>query len=61
MGDHDERDPRRLQFVEPGDAALLEPQVADREDLVDQQDLRIDVDGGGKRQPQRHAGAVGAK
>ncbi len=42
----------------PLEAALLERDVADREDLVGQQDVRLHVDGDGEGQAQVHAARV---
>ena len=45
-------------IVHLSQALLLEGGVADRQHLVDQQDLRLEVGGDGERQPQVHAARV---
>ena len=48
-----------LDLVEPVHALALERRVADREDLVDDQDLRIEMHGDGEREPGIHAAGIG--
>ena len=47
-------------FPQKRDALLGEMEVADREDLVQQQDVGFQVDAGGERQAHDHAGGVRA-
>ena len=44
-----------LEPADPVEALALEGLVADREHFVDEQDIRVDVDGPGERQPHVHA------
>src|SRR6478735_1102582 len=46
------------QFGDPGQALVLEGLVADREDLVDQEDVGLGVDGDREGEPQEHARGV---
>ncbi len=46
------------QIPDPGLGLVLERGVADAERLVDQQDVRIDLGGDGKRQPHVHAAGI---
>ena len=55
------RRPGLLKLFEPREALLLEAHVADREDLVDQEHLRIDADRDRECETQLHAVAVGAQ
>ena len=49
---------RCAQFLEFADAAIGEDGVADREGLIDNQDLGIHMDGGGKGQSHVHAAGI---
>ena len=49
---------RLAEVLHPPEAALLELGVADREHLVDEQDLRLEVRGDGEREPHVHAARV---
>ena len=56
-----DEDDRASLFAELGDALhalALERLVADRQDLVDEEDVGIGVDGDGERQPHVHARGV---
>ena len=46
------------QFFEFPDAAVGEDGVAHGQRLIDDQNIRIDVDGGGERQPDIHAARI---
>ena len=54
----DDRPAGALEVLHPSDAAALELRVADRERLVDDQHVRLEVRCHGERQPQAHAGGV---
>ena len=54
VGDEDDRPTLVSQIVEHVEALLLEGGVADREHLVDHQDVRIDLDRHGERQAHVH-------
>ena len=54
VGDDDDRPAFGLERLHLVDALPLEGLVADREDLVDEEDLRVDVDGHGEAQPNVH-------
>ncbi len=58
VGDEDDRAPFALEAEELLEALLLEGGVADGEHLVDQQDLRIDLDRDREREPHEHPGRV---
>jgi hypothetical protein len=47
-----------LELLDPVDALALEPLVSDGQHLVDHQDVRVDVDGDGKAEPDIHARGV---
>ena len=50
--------PAVAHLVEHVEALLLEGRVADGQHLVDQQDVRVDLDRHRERQPDVHAGGV---
>ena len=56
--DEDDRAAAVAQIVEDVEALLLEGGVADRQHLVDEQDVGIDLDRHRERQPDVHAGRV---
>src|SRR5699024_7646831 len=58
VGDHDHGAPGLLQLPDALEALALERLVADREDLVDQEDVRLGVHSDGEGQAQEHARAV---
>ena len=56
--DEDDRLAGLLQALEPVEALLLEGGVADREHLVDQQDVGVDLNGDREREAHGHARRV---
>ncbi len=52
--------PGRRSSYEVVEAPALELLVAHRDDLVDDEDLRVDVDGDGEAEPHVHAARVDA-
>ena len=58
MGDEDDRAAARRDLVHLRQRLALEGGVADREHLVDEQDLRLEVGGDGEGEPHRHAARV---
>ena len=60
MADQHDGTAETLEFQNPLQTFLLKAQIADRQHFVDQQDLRIDMDGNRKPQPHFHAAAVAA-
>ena len=56
--DEDDRAALGLERADPVEALALERLVADGEHLVDEKDLRVDVDGHGEREPDVLAGRV---
>ena len=59
MRDEDQRHAAILHLLNLGDAFLRKLFVADRQDLIDQQNLGIDVHGHGESEPDVHARRVG--
>ena len=59
MGDEDDGLPEPLELVDLVEAFGNEGGVAHREDLVDQEDVRVDVDGDGEAEAHKHPGGVG--
>ena len=55
--EHD-RSPIALEVADPAEAATLERLVADGEDLVHDEDLRVDVNRNGESEPDVHPGRV---
>ena len=51
--------PSLLDLLDAREALALERLVADRQRLVDHQDVGVDVDGGGEGEPHVHAARVG--
>ena len=58
VGDEQDRAALGLELCDLGQALLLEGLVAHGEDLVHQQDVRVDVHGHGERELDIHARAV---
>ena len=58
VGHEQDRAALALEPLELVEALLLEARVADREHLVDQQDLGVDLDRDREREPHRHARGV---
>ena len=58
VGDDHDRAALGLEGLDLVDALPLEGLVADGEDLVDEEDLRVDVDGHGEAEPDVHARRV---
>ena len=58
VADEQHRAPRARDLAHLAEALALERRVADREHLVDDQDLRLEVRGDGEREPQLHAARV---
>ena len=58
MGNEQNRDAARAQFMHLAHAALAEIDIAHRQSFVHQQDLRVHVDGDGKGQAHHHAAGV---
>ena len=58
VADEQDRRARRLHLPDAPDALVLKDRVADGQRLVDEQDIRIDVNGGRERQPHEHAARV---
>ena len=58
VGDVENRSAGAGHFSHLGEALLLKAEVANREDLVDHQDLRLQVGGDGEGQSQPHAAGV---
>ena len=58
VGDEDDRPPLLVQVREHVDALLLEGGVADRQHLVDQQDVGVDLDHQREPEPDQHPGGV---
>ncbi len=54
MGDEYDRAPAVLERHELVEALLLERRVADREHLINQQDLGVDLDRHRERKPDHH-------
>ena len=54
VGHEQDRPARPLEPLELVEALLLEVGVADRQHLVDQQDLRVDLDRDREREPHEH-------
>src|ERR1017187_7690779 len=59
VGNEQNRDAPRAQFVHLAHAALPEVDVAHRQGFVHQQDLRVHVDGYSKREPDDHTARIG--
>src|SRR5579883_633748 len=60
MADEHDGAALRPELLDLLETFLLEGHVADGQRLVDQQDFRIDMNGGGEAETELHAGAVGA-
>ena len=58
VGDEDNRPPGAAEVLHPAKAALLELGVADREHLVDEEDLGLQMGGDREREPHAHAARV---
>ena len=58
VGDEHDRHPAAAQLVQVVEAAALELLVAHRDDLVDDQDLRVEVDRDGEAEPDIHPAGV---
>ncbi len=58
MRDEDDRPALGLEPPDPVETLALERLVADGEHLIDEQDLRIGVDGDGEGEPDVHAGRI---
>ena len=60
MRDEDDGATLGPEAVDPLDTFALKRRVADRQNLINQQDTRADMDGGRETKPQAHPGAVGS-
>src|SRR5258705_9433039 len=60
VSNEDDRRPALAQLTNPSIALLLKTSVAHGDDLVDQKDVRLRRDGGGKGETKKHPGGVGA-
>ena len=58
VGDEEDRAALALELLDPVDALALERLVADRQHLVDEQDVGLDVDGDREAEPGVHARRV---
>src|SRR6266478_4372778 len=56
--DENDRHTLPLELLNPPDATLLEEDVADRESLIHDQDVRVHMNGDGKCQADKHAAGV---
>ena len=55
VADEEHRAPRTLHFGHATETTALELRVSDREHLVDEQDVRVEMRGDREREPQVHA------
>ena len=60
MGNKDDGCSRGLYLLHLVEAFGLEIRVSDRQNLIDQKDVRVHIDGDRKGQPHVHAGGIGA-
>src|SRR3954469_8550590 len=58
MTDEQHGSPRPCHLVDPGEALVLESAVPDREYLVEQEDLGIEMSGDREREPDVHPGRI---